>query len=163
MHWLHFQFAFLSTNSEVTVETIEGVDDHIHEEETPSANSSSTFKWSDEMTKVVMEWIHAKPNFIKRKLKGLGCKMPTQTQLYNKMAATKKIVFPSSKVKNTHQLRMKVAEFLEEPESDLEAFVPYHEIVDDDETSDPRFTIIFTTKKNLGKLKSERVLQTDAT
>ena len=89
--------------------------------------------------------------------------MPTQTQLYNKIAATKKTVFPSSKVRNTHELRMKVAEYLEEPESELQAFVPYHEIVDDDESSDPRFTIIFTTQKNLGKLKSERVLQTDAT
>ena len=68
-----------------------------------------------------------------------------------------------SKVRNTHEPRTKVAEYLEEPESELQAFVPYHEIVDDDESSDPRFTIIFTTQKNLGKLKSERVLQTDAT
>jgi hypothetical protein len=99
LHFPSFQVAFLSHNSEVTVETVEGVEDHIHEEEPPSINNSSTFKWSDEMTKVVMEWIHAKPNFIKRKLKGLGCKMPTQTQLYNKIAATKKTVFPSGEWK----------------------------------------------------------------
>ena len=129
MQWLHFpsfQVAFLSHNSEVTVEPVEGVEDHIHEEEPPSTNNSSTFKWSDEMTKVVMEWIHAKPNFIKIKLKGLGCKMPTQTQLYNKIAATKKTVFPSSKVRNTHELRMKVAEYLEEPESELQAFTTFY-------------------------------------
>ena len=73
------------------------------------------------------------------------------------------IIFPSSKIKNTHELRLKVAEYLEKPANDIDAFVPYHEIEDDDESNDPRFTIIFTSKKNLGKLKSDRVLQTDAT
>ena len=50
---------------------------------------------------------------------------------------------------------MKVAEYLEEPESELQAFVPYHEIVDDDESSNPRFTIIFTTQQKSWKIDKE--------
>ena len=36
-------------------------------------------------------------------------------------------------------------------------------IEDENEEEEPRFTIIFSTTKNLDKLKSERLLQTDAT
>ena len=58
---------------------------------------------------------------------------------------------------------MKLAEFLDEPASELEAFVPYHDIEDVDDNKEPCFNIIFSTRKNLGKLRSNRVLQTDAT
>ena len=50
-----------------------------------------------------------------------------------------------------------------EPSSDIDPFVPFHEILDEDSTKEPRFTIIFSTKKNLEKLKGDQVLQTDAT
>lgn len=89
--------------------------------------------------------------------------MPTKTQLYNKIADTKKLVFPSANVRNMHELRDKLAEYLGVPESDTETFVPFHEIEDEDDTKDPRFTIIFSSKKNLAKLTNDRVLQTDAT
>ena len=64
---------------------------------------------------------------------------------------------------NVSRTCMKVAKFLKEPESDTEPYVPFHEIEDSDPSKEPRFTIIFASKKNLDKLKADRVLQTDAT
>ena len=91
-----------------------------------------------------------------------GRDMPTKVQLYNKIAATKLSVVPSSSIRNTHELRLKLAEFLEEPASELEAVVPCHDIEDVDDKKEPRFNIIFSTRNTLSKLKSNRVLQTDA-
>ena len=149
------------------METLENVTEHSHEEDTEvERNKSTNFKWSEEATRLIKEHIHAFPNQILRKLKEAnvftGC-VPTKTQLYNKVAATKATVLPSIRVENTHELRQKVAEYLEEPESDLEAWIPFHDIQDSDPSKDPRFTVIFSSKKNLEKLKSSRLLQTDAT
>ena len=130
------------------------------------SKKSTNFKWSEEATRLIKEHIHAFPNQILRKLKEAnvftGC-VPTKTQLYNKVATTKDTVLPSIRVENTHELRQKVAEYLEEPKSDLEAWIPFHDIQDSDPSKDPRFTVIFSSKKNLEKLKSSRLLQTDAT
>ena len=46
---------------------------------------------------------------------------------------------------------------------DLEGYLIDHEIDDDEEEEDPRFTIIFSTRKNMSKLRSDRVFQLDAT
>ena len=54
-------------------------------------------RWSEEMTNIVEENIHYMPNVIMRKLKSaneLGRKIPTKTQLYNKMSAIKKAACP---------------------------------------------------------------------
>ena len=161
--------AYLSHNSEVTVESIEGVADHIHEEDSDFVkNPSKNFRWPAEASKIVTEGVvnHAKPNVIKRNLKNanvFGREVPTKTQLYNKIAATKMLVFPSTKVKNTNELRQKVAKYLAEPASEIEAYVAFHEIDDEDESKAPRFTIIFTSRRNMAKMKNDRVLQTDAT
>ena len=152
------------------MESLEDVTDHSHEEDPEYVNNpSNNYRWTPEMNKIVIEGVtnHAKPNVIKRNLKNanvfVGRSVPTKTQLYNKIAATKKTVFPSSSVRNTHELRQKVAEYLDQPASDIEAFIPFHDIDDEDEKKEPRFTIILTSKKNLGKLTNDRVLQTDAT
>ena len=163
------QVSFLSHCQDVTVETIEGITDHSHEEDPDFVkNPSKNFRWTIEATKVVIEGVmnHAMPTVIRRNLKicnSLNGKMPTKVQLYNKIAATKKTVFPSSAINNTHELRAKVAEYVNEPVSDIEAFVAFHEIDDKNIHSDPRFTIIMTSRKNMEKMKSDRVLQTDAT
>ena len=146
------------------MEAVEGATGHVHEEDTDFVeNSSKNFRWTDEMTKYVTEGIqnNHRPNFILRKMKksNMFDKLPSKTQLYNKCAATKKTENPSYKINNTNEMRNKVAEFLGEPTSEVKAFVPFHEILDDDDTKEPRFTVIFSTKKNLKKLKSERVLQ----
>ena len=52
---------------------------------------------------------------------------------------------------------------LEQPKSEIEGFLPFCEIHDEDENKEPRFTITFSTKKNLNKMKDDLVLQTDAT
>ena len=80
-----FKVALVSNNSEVTVETVEGVNDHLYYEDTDAVdNPSANLRWSPEMTKIVMEGV------IKRNLKNanvLGSKVPSKTQLYNKIAA----------------------------------------------------------------------------
>ena len=75
----------------------------------------------------------------------------------------KKSVFPSQNIINTHDLRQRVAANLEVPENDIDGYIVNNDIDDENEEEEPRFTIIFSTKKNLSKMISERVLQTDAT
>ena len=61
--------AFLSHSSEVTVETVEGRDGHIHDKDPNyTENPSSNFRWTSDMSKIVMEGVvkHAKPNVILR-------------------------------------------------------------------------------------------------
>ena len=159
---------FYTHNSEISVETPEDVTDHCHEKNPDVANKGTNFMWPEEATKIVEEALknYANQTKIRRLLKEsnvFGNSMPTRVQLYNKIAATKPKLFPSSKVTNTHELRLKISELLEEPASDLDASVPHYEIDDSDDTKDPRFNIFFSTKKNLAKLQSDRLLQTDAT
>ena len=92
-----------------------------------------------------------------------GLKKPTQVQLYNKVAATKKKLFPSDNILNTYQFRQKIAEVLEVPESEVKGFVPYWDIIDETDEEDPRFCVVFSTLKNQAKLGSNGLLQTDAT
>ena len=164
--WI-LRVVFPSHNTEVIVETIEGVDNHDHKEDPDFVEeASSNFRWSEEMSSIVEENIHYMPNVILRKLKNanvFGRKIPTKTQLYNKMSALKKAACPRMKILNTHELRQSLANLLETPESKMEAFVPFHNIEDSNDDEDPRFTIIFTTTKNMEKMRSDRVLQTDAT
>ena len=54
-------------------------------------------------------------------------------------------------------------EVLETPESEVEGFVPYWEVDDENDDQPPRFCIIFATKKSKAKLSKVGFLQTDAT
>ena len=163
------QVAFLSHSQEVTVDSVEDVTDHVHDVDPDFVkNPSKNMRWPDEATAIVLECVQNRqlPAATIKKLKNsnvFGGKMPSMTQVYNKMAASKVIAFPSKSVNNTHELRDKASEYLEQPASDIEAFVAHQEIDDEDETKEPRFTIIFSSKKNMKKMKSDRVLQTDAT
>ena len=156
----------MSHNTEVTVESIENVNEHKHEEDADFVNNKSKYyRWTPLAEEIVKESVenHATPKVAMRNLKKEGVfPLPSNTELYNKRAAMKNKAFPSTKVKNTHELRVKVAKFLGEPASTIEAFIPYHDIDDEDDSKEPRFTIIFTTKKNMSKLRSDSVLQTDA-
>ena len=66
------------------METIEGVDNHEHQEDPDFVEeASNNFRWSEEMTDIVEENIHYKPNVILRKLKNanvLGRNIPEKTQ-----------------------------------------------------------------------------------
>ena len=48
-------------------------------------------------------------------------------------------------MRNTHELRENIADYLAVPESEIEAFVPYNEIIDDDDNKPSRFIVIFST------------------
>ena len=156
-----------SHNREVRVESVGGVESHEHREDPDNIEEeSSNFRWSEEMTRIVEDNIHLKPNIILRKLKDAnvhGRKLPTRVQLYNKISATKKAANNAYKITNTHELRQALAPLFEAPASDIEAFVPFCDIEDHNDKEDPRVSIIFTTKRNMEKMKDERVIQTDAT
>ena len=108
--------SLLSHNSEVKGEGFEDLVEHVHEEDLESLTSN--YRWTDEMTKIISTHVYKKPNQIKRLLKNanvfVGRKLPTQQQLYNKVAATRNQVLPSRSVRNTHELRENIAEYLGE-------------------------------------------------
>ena len=166
--WM-FKVSFLTYNSEVVVETDDGLEHHVHDvDEEYENNPGAVFKWTDEMTSIIeeSEKSHNKPNFTLRLLNEANVfisRKPTKIQLYNKCAAIRKKLNPSKNIVNTHQMRQKISEFLETPESEVEGFVPYWEIDDEDDDLSPRFCIIFATKKSQAKLSSIDFLQTDAT
>ena len=163
------KLSFLSHCSAVTVETVDGIDEHKHEEDPQyEADPGAVFKWTEEMTKIVEDCVrnNQKPNVVKRNLTQanvFGLRKPSKVQLYNKIAAVKKKVFPSSNIVNTHQLRQRISEILEVADSEVEGFVPYWEVIDDKEGEEPRFCVVFTTKKNQGKIGCNGLLQNDAT
>ena len=88
---------------------------------------------------------------------------PSDIQLYNKIANVKKTVFSSEKVVNTHDLRQVASNYLDVPEDELEGYVAFCDVDDEKEDEAPRFTVVFSTPKNLSRLTSDKVLQTDAT
>ena len=50
-----------------------------------------------------------------------------------------RVVYKTRDILTTHDLRQKIAQHLDVPESELEAFIPFSEVLDDDEEEDPRF------------------------
>ena len=166
---MKYKVAFLSHCPEVTVDVLESVLEHRHDDDPDFvSNPTKNFRWTDEATNIISELVknHVYPAQIEKTLKSSNVfrgNMPSRAKLYNKIAAEKKKVFKSLKVNNTHELRMKISEFLDEPLSEFESYVAHHEIDDDDPNEDPRFTIIMASKKNMSKMKESRLLQTDAT
>ena len=166
--WM-FKVSFLTRCSDVIVETNDGLMDHLHDEDPEyELNPGAVFKWTEEMNKIIEEGVvnHAKPNVIKRNLNEANLflsRKPSKIQLYNKIAAVRKRVFPSINIVNTHQMRQRISNVLEIPASEVEGYVPYWEIDDENDEKEPRFCVIFTSKKNQEKLSSIDLLQTDAT
>ena len=166
--WM-FKVSFLTRGSDVIVETNDGLMDHLHDEDPEyELNPGAVFKWTEEMNKIIEEGVvnHAKPNVIKRNLNEANLflsRKPSKIQLYNKIAAVRKRVFPSINIVNTHQMRQRISNVLEIPASEVEGYVPYWKIDDENDEKEPRFCVIFTSKKNQEKLSSIDLLQTDAT
>ena len=152
--------SFLTHSSEVIVESLDGLVGHKHDEDPESVNKTgAVFKWTEDQNSIIEGCLkiqkNTKPNYIKRK--------PSQVQLYNKIAATKKKLFPSDNILNTYQFRQRIADELAVPESEVKGFVPYWDIIDETDDEDPRFCVVFSTVKNQGKLACRGLLQTDAT
>lgn len=163
--------SFLSDSLEVVVDTNDGMDSHTHQEDPSYAiEERSVFKWTEEQNNIIVNCLkvqkNAKPNYIKRLLKEsntFGIRQPTQMQLYNKIAAAKKKLSPSVNILNTFELRQKVSEHLDVPETEVVGYIPHWEILDENENEEPRFCIVFSTAMNQKKLQCSTVLQTDAT
>ena len=142
--WM-FKVSFLTRCSDVIVETNDGLMDHLHDEDPEyELNPGAVFKWTEEMNKIIEEGVvnHAKPNVIKRNLNEANLflsRKPSTIQLYNKIAAVRKRVFPSINIVNTHQMRQRISNVLEIPASEVEGYVPYWEIDDENDEKEPRF------------------------
>ena len=161
-----YKVTYSSTSSSVTVECNMGNETHDHQTDPDHGDGGNYFRWTTEQTDLIKVNIHNKPNKILRILEeanAFGAQKPTKQQFYNKHANLKKLAYPYQNILNTHDLRQRVSANLEVPEDDVKGYVVYSNIDDENEDEEPRFTIIFSTNKNLGKLRSERVLQTDAT
>ena len=165
----NFKVSFLAHSSDVVVETNDGLEHHIHEvDEEYNQNPGAVFKWTDEMNKIIKnsEMNHNKPNKTLRLLNEANVfisRRPTKIQLYNKCAAIRKTLNPTINMVNTHQMRQKIQEVLNVPESEVEGFVPFWEIDDENDNKEPRFCVIFATKKSQATLSSIDFLQPDAT
>ena len=161
-----YKVTYTSTSSSVTVECNMTNETHNHEKDLEHGDNGNYFRWTTEQTEIIKLNIHNKPLEILRCLEeanAFGAQKPTKQQLYNKTANLKKLAYPYQNILNTHDLRQRVSANLKVPEDDVEGYVVYSNIDDENEDEEPRFTIIFSTNKNLDKLRSERVLQTDAT
>ena len=96
------------------------------------------------------------PKVILRSLRDQGCFPdgiePTKIQLYNKIAHVKKVCNLAESLDNTHELRQKIQQYTAVPENDIESYVAYSNI-DDENDEEVRFVIIFTTKRIMQYLK----------
>ena len=124
--------SFLSNSDAVLVETCEETSDHIHEVDPDyTPDNSNLFRWPAAATAIVMTGCRneARPKVILRNLRDAnvfdGMTEPTMIQLYNKITNVKNILDKTRDILTTHDLRQKVAEHLETPESDIEAFIPF--------------------------------------
>ena len=160
---------FLANSDAVVVETADGVVDHHHEEDPDYVSDNLGYKWSRTATEIITTGVRneARPKLILRNLRDANVfdegAEPTMIQLYNKISHIKHIINKTKEILTTHDLRQKITEYLDVPDSDIEAFVPFYEIEDDDMFEEPRFTVIFTSQKLLKRINSDFVFQLDAT
>ena len=87
---------------------------------------------------------------------------PTRQQLNNKIQHCRNSLKKTEQIFTTHDLREKIKEKLEIPEDEMEAYIAYHEVLDEEEDEEPRFTVIWTSKKLLART-SNNLTQDDAT
>ena len=147
---LQYKVSFLSTCSTVLVQAPQGCHNHKHEEDTEFVSTSQNFRWTPSQTNIVVLGVknEAKPKVILRNLREAnafeGGKEPTSHRLNNKIRHCRKVLQHSSQIFTTHELRQKICEKLEVPESDIEGYVAHHDIQDEDQEKEPRFTIILS-------------------
>ena len=89
-------------------------------------------------------------------------RIPTSLQLNNKIRHVRKLVHGTQQIFDTHELREKVKEKLNIPEDEITSYIAYYSIDDENEDEDPRFTLIWTSKKLLRRM-SDEFTQDDAT
>ena len=108
----------------------------------------------------------ARPMVIRRNLENanlfLDGKVLSAQQLNNKIAHIRFSLNKSQQIFTTHDLREKIKEHLDIPEDDTTAYIAAYEVIDDDETAEPRFTVIWTSRRMLART-SNNMTQDDAT
>ena len=166
---LKYKITFHSSTNIVTVDCNMANIAHDHSLKEGEINADGNlFRWNKKQEDIIKDGVknHAIAKVIYRNLLDANAfdgVIPSKLQLYNKIASIKKKLYKSQNIVNTHDLRQRVCQHDKIPEDELEGYVCYSYIDDENEENDPRFTIIFSTKKNIGKLRSDRILQTDAT
>ena len=148
---------------------VEECNAHEHILKDDYVDSNQVYRWSPLATEIIVFGIKsgASPKVILRNMREKGCftttPEPSMQQLYNKIANMKKILNLSESVENTHDLREKIKDHLKVPENDIEGYVAYNNIQDENEDEETRFTVIFATKRTLAFLKRSNCLNVDAT
>ena len=147
----------------VLVETCEETSDHIHDVDPDyTPDNTNMIRWPAAVTAIIMTGVRneARPKDNLRNLRDSnvfdGMAEPSMIQFYNKITNVKNVMDKSRDILTTHDFLQKVADHLETPESEIEAFIPFYEVLDEEDNEDPRFTVIMTSKKLLARISSDR-------
>jgi len=65
-------------------------------------------------------------------------------------------------MENTHQMCQKIEQHNTELDNDLQAYIPYSEIHDEDKDEETKFVVIFATKRKLSFLNQEDTIHINA-
>ena len=142
---------FFSHNDEVSVACADGVEEHVHGQIEDDAGSAGgvNFKWTLEQTAMIRQCVQneqTSPAIIRRNLENanlfLEGKTPTNQQLNNKIAHVKLQLNKTQQIFTTHHLREKIKENIDTPEDEDEAYIAFHEVIDENEKEEPRFSVI---------------------
>ena len=144
---------FSSADQSVKVET-DCRAEHVHEPDPlygQQDGGKNTYKWTAKMNDIVFRNVEnkGKPQVALMNMRAAGCfdhllPEPSMEQLYNKVAGVKKSLNPQPKMNTTHDMRQFIEKHLEVPDDVNEAYIPFHEITDED-PANLRFTIIFAS------------------
>ena len=163
---LQYKVHFLTTSSEILVRSNGRC--HLHQEDTTYTTEGPNLHWTQEQTNIVMEALKhdGSAKTVTRELRDGNVfsagKFPSTSQINAKLAYCRSVLRKSIEIFDTFQLREKIAEKLEVPSEDTESYIAYHHVDDEDDSKDPHFCIIWTSKKLLARI-SDDFTQDDAT
>ena len=163
---LQYKIHFLSTSEEVVV--LSNTRCHVHKEDLEYQRDGPNIHWTQQQTEIVMTGVknEASAKVIKRNLQESNLfasgNFPTTSQLNAKIAYCRSIIRRTIEIFDTHQLREKIQEHLEIPDDELDSYIVYHHVDDENPNEDPHFCIIWTSKKLTARISSDLV-QDDTT
>ena len=163
---LQYKVDFLTTSNDIIV--MSNTRCHVHQEDTDYATNGPNLHWTQQQTAIVMEALKhdGTAKTVTRQLKDGNVfsegNFPSASQINAKIAYCKSVLRKTIEIFDTHQMREKVAENLEVPQNDIESYIAYHHIDDEDDAKDPHFCIIWTSKKLYSRIH-EDFTQDDAT
>lgn len=162
-----FMIRYLTTSDEVVIDVDENYE-HVHEREENFEHNTNVFQWTSQQAEIIIQGIlnEAKPAVIRRNLTRnnafINGNEPTALQLSNKIAYLRRTLKSTSQILTTHDLRENIATKLQIPEDENQAYIVYHEVRDEKEYEEPRFVVIWSTRKMLNRVNID-IIQDDAT